>query len=111
MTGADSSVNFSRHYVRFHLPTSFITAFLICVLSLLYCSVSPSVLSPVAAFASSVEVVLILYTVIPMPLYLCIISGLVYSVLYEVIRNQWNSEEIAIVKLCLHLCVHIIGEL
>ena len=40
--------------------------------------------SPLGSFVTSVEVVLLLYTVIPLPLYMCVITGAVYTALYEV---------------------------
>lgn len=89
-----------RSYQRFYLPTSFLSMFLLCVISLLIFSLPTTPLircvtfrhnklkryrcSPLGCFITSVEVVLLLYTVIPLPLYMCVLTGAVYTILYEV---------------------------
>ncbi|XP_043567405.1 adenylate cyclase type 9 isoform X1 [Chiloscyllium plagiosum] len=79
-------------------------------------------LSPVGSFSICVEVLLLLYTVMPLPLYLCFIFGVCYSLLFEVLGYHLGSVEWpqppgsgqhllleATAKLFLHACVHAVG--
>ncbi|XP_032825987.2 adenylate cyclase type 9 isoform X1 [Petromyzon marinus] len=89
----------------------------------------PPDLSPVGSFAVCVEVLLLLYTAMPLPLYACALLGLSYSVLFEVVGQLWSTglllpnvsagwlsrahtEGLAatvVGKAFLHLCIHAIG--
>lgn len=101
---------FTEHlYMRFYVPASFLCTFLICVASLLFFSLQHPLVSPLGTFATSIEVILLLYTVIPLPFYVCIISGLVYSILFEILTVQNLQYEPWGVKFALHLCAHILG--
>ena len=67
---------------------------------------------PITSFCMSIEFLLLIYTVIPLPLYLCIIFGTTYSVIYEIlattflcIGGPWDI----VGKVLLHLCIHLIG--
>ncbi|PAV84983.1 hypothetical protein WR25_12905 [Diploscapter pachys] len=56
------------------------------------------------------EVVLLIYTVIPLPLYLCILIGAVYSILFELLnRNNAGLVESSYIKVVLHFGVHLLG--
>ncbi|XP_069761465.1 adenylate cyclase type 9 isoform X1 [Narcine bancroftii] len=78
-------------------------------------------LSPVGSFSISVEVLLLLYTVMPLPLYLCFLFGVSYSVLFELLGYHLDSVEWrrspgsqplaleALAKFFLHACVHAVG--
>ncbi|XP_078414913.1 adenylate cyclase type 9 isoform X1 [Cetorhinus maximus] len=79
-------------------------------------------LSPVGSFSICVEVLLLLYTVMPLPLYLCFLFGVSYSLLFEVLGYHLGSAEWpqpsdsgqhllleALAKLFLHVCVHAVG--
>uniref|UniRef100_A0A915Q461 adenylate cyclase n=1 Tax=Setaria digitata TaxID=48799 RepID=A0A915Q461_9BILA len=55
-------------------------------------------------------VVLLIYTVVPLPLYLCIFIGLIYSTLFEMIATDTvNYTDTLGVKLILHLGIHLLG--
>ncbi|KHN78186.1 Adenylate cyclase type 9 [Toxocara canis] len=55
-------------------------------------------------------VVLLIYTVIPLPLYLCILIGVVYSALFELLSaNSVEHKDTPGVKLILHLGIHLLG--
>ncbi|XP_078274124.1 adenylate cyclase type 9 [Rhinoraja longicauda] len=78
-------------------------------------------LSPVGSFSISVEVLLLLYTVMPLPLYLCFLFGVSYSLLFELLGYHLGSAEWlrvpgsqhlvleALAKFFLHACVHAVG--
>uniref|UniRef100_UPI00398EF31F adenylate cyclase type 9 isoform X1 n=1 Tax=Pristiophorus japonicus TaxID=55135 RepID=UPI00398EF31F len=83
-------------------------------------------LSPVGSFSICVEVLLLLYTVMPLPLYLCFLFGVSYSLLFELLGYHLGSAEWhrapgsghghsqhllleALAKVFLHACVHAVG--
>uniref|UniRef100_A0A8R1DHW5 Adenylate cyclase N-terminal domain-containing protein n=1 Tax=Caenorhabditis japonica TaxID=281687 RepID=A0A8R1DHW5_CAEJA len=102
----------AAQYQRFYMPTSFLCTFLICLVTLLIFSAEnqAAFMSPVASLATSFQVVLLIYTVIPLPLYLCILIGTIYSVLFEtLIKNKLGLEETGYIKLVLHVGVHLLG--
>lgn len=52
-----------------------------------------------------------MYTVIPLPLYLCILIGIIYSALFEILSYS-KPDNFVIpsgVKLALHGCIHLLG--
>nr|XP_005990723.1 PREDICTED: adenylate cyclase type 9 isoform X1 [Latimeria chalumnae] len=78
-----------------------------------------SCLSPVGSFSICVEVLLLLYTVMHLPLYLCVFLGILYSVLFETFGYSFSdclmSCKSTIIywevvgKALLHICIHAIG--
>lgn len=61
-------------------------------------------------YAFLMQVVLLIYTVIPLPLYLCILIGLIYSALFEMLAaNSMDYTDTPGVKLILHLGIHLLG--
>ncbi|KAI1721567.1 adenylate and guanylate cyclase catalytic domain-containing protein [Ditylenchus destructor] len=104
--------SWSVHYQRFYLPTSFLCIFLICMITLLIFSSLEPFMGPLASMATSIQVVLLIYTVIPLPLYLSLLIGVCYSCLFELLSNGTRNEEFAIrpgSKLALHACIHVLG--
>ncbi|VDM59378.1 unnamed protein product [Angiostrongylus costaricensis] len=102
----------SSQYQRFYMPTSFLCTFLICLVTLLiFSSDSKSAfMTPVASLATSFQVVLLIYTVIPLPLYLCTLIGIVYSCLFETLsRNRIAYGDTSHIHLVLHIGVHLLG--
>ncbi|CAM5143740.1 unnamed protein product [Eretmochelys imbricata] len=78
-------------------------------------------LSQVGSFSMCVEVLLLLYTVMHLPLYLSLFLGLSYSVLFETIGYHFSDEDCfaplgasviyweLLSKALLHICIHAIG--
>ncbi|GMS89568.1 hypothetical protein PENTCL1PPCAC_11743, partial [Pristionchus entomophagus] len=101
----------SAQYQRFYMPTSFLCTFLICVLTLVVLSdVTNPLMSPVGTFVTSIQVVLLIYTVIPLPLYLCIFISAVYSTLFELLSISRDMYiHLPYVRLALHIGVHMLG--
>ena len=104
---------YTRFYEKFYLVASLFASILICVAVLLTLIYTESDLSTIGAFTATVEVLLMMYSVIPMPLYVCVtISGL-YSVLFEVLtalQNRFMQKPIFLVgKILLHVCIHLMG--
>lgn len=96
-------------------------ALIISSFSLLFIMVSSSNtvpdITPVGQYSLCVEILLIIYTVIPLPLYVCVMICTIYSIVFESLSaaldfRDSNSVEIApgiMVRVLLQLCVHFIG--
>lgn len=65
-----------------------------------------SILTPVGDFSLCIEILMIMYTVIPLPLYVCVLLGILYSVMFELLIG--SSFALGARILC-HICVHLIG--
>ncbi|KAK9508596.1 hypothetical protein O3M35_006123 [Rhynocoris fuscipes] len=91
-------------YRRYTLPVSIVISLSMCLLSIASVSKSP-VLSPASDFAICIEILMLIYTVIPLPLYLCVIMGGLYSFLFEVLGTGFALP----VRIFSHICVHLIA--
>lgn len=104
---------YTKYYRKMYLLTSIFVSLLTCCGILLTLLFTDSDLSTIGAFTSSVEVLLMMYSVIPMPLFLTLSIGLVYSILFEVLtalQNQYMQATVFIAgKILLHLCIHLMG--
>ncbi|XP_050950475.1 adenylate cyclase type 9 [Labeo rohita] len=136
---------FSRPYSRFYNHTSFLLTVIMFGItlapqtqtahfahfdvqkpgnqSLLPMSQNAPCISPVGTFSLCMEVLLLLYSVLHLPLYMSVLLGLLYSVLYEalgwlhlaqMVDSYIESERSDLSwlgpgKVLLHLCAHIIG--
>ncbi|XP_070552629.1 adenylate cyclase type 9-like [Ptychodera flava] len=106
---------------RSMLVTSLLLSITLCALTLGTIAYYPkSPVSNVGMFAVCVEILLMMYTVIPMPLFVAVLLGALYSILYEVLyyvnrRNMtpviYGHQEfiMAISKAFLHICIHLMG--
>ncbi|KAL3097460.1 hypothetical protein niasHS_003908 [Heterodera schachtii] len=105
----------SVHYQRFYLVLAFLCTFLLCLTTLLIFSSTDPFMGPLASMATSIQVVLLVYTVIPLPLYLCILICAIYSLLFELLSSpQSPSSSLTALlrpgtKAALHFCVHLLG--
>ena len=70
-------------YERHVLPTSLTLSLLLCGLLLATFAVEKPDVSLVGTFGACLEVVLLMYTFIPMPLFVCVPLGLLLSLTYE----------------------------
>lgn len=104
---------YTKYYQKMYLYTSIFVSLLTCCGILLTLAYKESDLSTIGAFTSSVEVLLMMYSVIPMPLSLVILLGFIYSVIFEVLtalQNQFMQAPVFIAgKVLLHLCIHVMG--
>uniref|UniRef100_A0A0K0F5Q4 adenylate cyclase n=1 Tax=Strongyloides venezuelensis TaxID=75913 RepID=A0A0K0F5Q4_STRVS len=105
---------YSIHYQRFYMPTSFLCTFLIFITTqLIFSQQTSPIMGPVATLTTSIQVVLLVYTVIPLPLYVSIIFTLIYSILYEILTRQQlylKDNDIPFgVRMLLHICIHLLG--
>ncbi len=133
---------FSRPYARFYNHTSFLLTVIMFGITLApqtqtaqfayfdnqkagNQSLLPTApcISPVGTFSLCMEVLLLLYSVLHLPLYVSVLLGLLYSVLYEALGwlhlaqmdgSYVGSERSDLIwlgpgKVLLHLCAHFIG--
>uniref|UniRef100_A0A7G3AC91 Adenylate cyclase type 9 n=1 Tax=Lutzomyia longipalpis TaxID=7200 RepID=A0A7G3AC91_LUTLO len=94
----------------------------ICLLSLLFVTLSGRTFSALGHFATCIEVILLIYTLMPLPLWQCVSISVLYSILFETLHFTFqnfyysSSQEdsnlscrVIIVRCLLHLCVHMVG--
>ncbi|KAI8486763.1 Adenylate cyclase type 9 [Branchiostoma belcheri] len=111
-------LTFTKLYERFFSYMSLILTVALFSVSLAAVGFSEGwIISSVGAFMICVEILIMLYTVIPMPLYLSVVSGVMYSVGFQIIvgvTNQEIGQELSlpvqiITKILMHLCIHLVG--
>ena len=86
MVSAVLYLTHTDYYKTYVLPISLGVASTLCVLSLLFLAIVPPYidgLTLVGHFALCSEILLLIYTVLPMPLYACVGISTVYSFLFE----------------------------
>ena len=103
----------SDGYRRVSIATSLLLSLLLCGMVLAPFSFDESDISPVGTFAASLEILLLLYTYIPLPLAAAVFLGVSYSVVYEVLvaisfKCMCSAKFIAY-KGLLHLFIHLLG--
>ncbi|KFD63408.1 hypothetical protein M514_08325 [Trichuris suis] len=97
-------------YCRLYVPTSVFCICLVAVSSVFVFMVEKPALTPLARFALSVEVVLLIYTVIPLPMYLCVVLALAFSILFEELRlSPTSSYRPRGVMFSFYTLAHILG--
>ncbi|KAL8561599.1 hypothetical protein ACOMHN_024834 [Nucella lapillus] len=100
-------------YERFVMHTSLLLSFLLCGLLLASFASEESDISLIGTFAGSMEILLLFYTFIPMPLYVCAPLGILYSVAYECLVvyrfDAMKDAEFVLSKVLLHLSLHLLG--
>lgn len=109
-------VTYQRFY-RVHTTfVSAVTAVCMCGTSLvLLMFTSVELFSQLGHFSICIEIILLIYTVIPMRLWQNCLLAVTYSILFEVGSLQYlrhNTEanhKILILRALLHLCVHMVG--
>ncbi|XP_058176624.1 adenylate cyclase type 9 [Anopheles ziemanni] len=114
-------------------------AVLLCMFSLFLLLLTREALSPLGHFSICIEIVMLIYTIIPLPLWLCCTITMTYSVCFEVLsflhqtHYDYNSRpngspllgsaaqtaarlttdtfvyKIMLIRVLIQLCVHLIG--
>lgn len=88
MIAAVLYLTYTDYYNSYVLPTSLGVASTLCFLSLLFLAMVPphvDGLTLVGHFALCSEILLVIYTVLPMPLYVCVAISTVYSFMFELL--------------------------
>lgn len=103
---------YSRHYSK----ASMAYAIVLCLVTLLrffyqHSALPSDAMSSVGSFCSLLEVILLLYNLLPLPLYLAVCTSILYSVVYEALflwKTVAPSVEFVVGKIFLHVCVHLV---
>ena len=108
---------YTSSYRRFVLPLSVAVTVILCVCDLLAFAAQPDLphktdISAVGTFVWSIEIILLMYTLIPMPLYVCVLIGTLYSIVFEVVAasvGDMDTVYYIIGRGLLHVCIHAVG--
>jgi len=109
--------SYTSSYRRFVLPLSVAVTVALCVCDLLAFAAQPDLphktdISAVGTFVWSIEIILLMYTLIPMPLYVCVLAGTLYSIVFEVVAaSVGDLDTVSYVagRGLLHVCIHAVG--
>lgn len=104
-------------FYRVHTTfVSIITTIILCGTSLtLVKFTSIELFSPLGHFSMCIEIILLIYTMIPFRLWQNCLLAAIYSILFEIgsfRSNDFNTSvtyKIMIMRLMMHVCVHLIG--
>ncbi|XP_052793166.1 adenylate cyclase type 9-like isoform X2 [Mya arenaria] len=114
LIGVVIGFTYTKYYQRFYLATSVIVSIIIyagIILSMVVYTKSD--LSTIGSFTATIEILLMMYSVIPMPLFLTIAMGGCYSIVLEVLtarQNMYMQAPVFIAgKILLHFCIHLMG--
>lgn len=119
-------ITFTNVYKMYTLKLSLAIAIALCTLSLSLVALTTQTsygrsgaaniadVSQSGHFTICIEILLIIYTVTPLPLYICVIIGVLYSIIFEILNIFLHtSDEFAypgfLIRILLHVCVHVIG--
>ncbi|KAH8303114.1 hypothetical protein KR059_000425, partial [Drosophila kikkawai] len=106
--------------------TSAVTALLLCGASLAFLTYTGRAFSPLGHFAICLEIVLLIYTALPMPLWLGASIAISYSIAFEMVSHMVigcsgihggaggagagdPSNKILVLRIMAHLSVHLVG--
>ncbi|XP_074650513.1 adenylate cyclase type 9-like [Tubulanus polymorphus] len=105
-------VTYTKYYRKFYLIVSIMISLLLCAVLLgSFHSKDPDI-SGVGSFTGSIALIIMMYTVIPMPLFLSVLIGGCYSVGFEVLSiftHGMNESQLIVGRILMHICIHIIG--
>ncbi|KAL9879821.1 adenylyl cyclase 13E isoform 2-T2 [Glossina fuscipes fuscipes] len=108
-------------YRAHHVATSATTAAILCAASLIFLTCTKRAFSPLGHFAICLEIVLLIYTALPMKLWLSASIAVTYTVLFEIVTHvvvanhavhghaSEFSYKILTLRILCHLCVHLVG--
>ena len=108
---------FSRIYSRLVFVTSVVLIVVLCTMCLLTFATDAAPLSPSAQFTIACEILVLMYTAIPLKLYACFLIGVLFSVAFETFsclpaRDDATDAELVqyvIGRALLQVCVHLLG--
>lgn len=103
----------TKIYTQQKLLMSVLLTLVLCSSSLLYYVFATNAdMSLIGIFVGSVEIITLLYTFIPMPLYFCMIVGVTYSVVFETfsaVLTPMSDWRLVAGRILLHAAVHFLG--
>ena len=105
---------FTKFYQKYWLLASIITPLLtagVCLLS--FINIEAQHVSQVGLFSCVIAVLLLIYTLLSLPLYICVIIGVGFSTAFEMlwVLTHGGAFDVKILaaRIILHLCIHMVG--
>ncbi|XP_055913952.1 adenylate cyclase type 9 isoform X5 [Eupeodes corollae] len=101
--------------------TSALTAIILCTASLGFLSFTSNAFSPLGHFAICLEIILLIYTAVPMTLWLSAVIAVTYSILFETLSQlvagnaavhgtySEHCYKVLILRILLQFSVHLVG--
>lgn len=110
-------ITYSKYYKNYSNLISGCVGIIIIITSLCFLIYAFETFSPLGHFAICIEIIYIIYTVVPLPLWQSAIITVLYSTVFEILtfylQNDKDIEifnyKSIIIRLVLQLCVHLIG--
>ncbi|KAF5308267.1 hypothetical protein FQR65_LT06260 [Abscondita terminalis] len=117
-------ITFREFFNAFMLFTSIGISIILCALSITFVMIfsikfssalnkAATKMSPVGHFSMCIEILLLIYTIMPLRLYISITIGVLYSILFELLTwlmYDGDYELIAIIgRILVQFCIHLIG--
>lgn len=115
-------VTYTKFYDIHMLTLSLTVALVMCILNLSFLillsikfaeDAIETNISPAGHFSLCTEILLLIYTVIPLRLYMSITIGVLYSIAFELLTWVLYDQDYAVltvlVRLLCHFCIHLIG--
>lgn len=108
-------LSYQKFYRKHTIIVSSMTASALSIGSLiLLATTNDTILSALGHFSICIEIVLLIYTVIPLRLWQNCAFALIYSILFELIAvMQLDSDEVngkvLLLRCLMHVCVHLVG--
>ena len=105
---------YSKLYPKYWLLASIITPLLtagVCLLS--FINIEAQDVSQVGLFSCVIAVLLLIYTLLSLPLYICVFLGAGFSTAFELLWVLTHGGDfdvkILVTRIILHLCIHMVG--
>ena len=105
---------FSKWYPKYWLLASIITPLLtagVCLLSFIH--IEAAHVSQVGLFSCVIAVLLLIYTLLSLPLYICVFLGAGFSTAFELlwVLTHGGAFDVKILatRIILHICIHMVG--
>lgn len=106
-------LSYAKFY-RIHTTlVSFVTVAMLCGTSLIIPEfISADLFSPLGHFCICIEIILLIYTMIPLRLWQNCSTAAIYSILFEIGYLRTSPDvgcRVLMMRIMLHLCVHLVG--
>lgn len=121
LTGVLLWLTYSTFYRAHPTSVSACTAIALCVTSLCFLTLTSDAFSPLGHFAICVEIVLLIYTVIPLHLWQNVGIAAIYSIAFEILTHLLGNNyyfstkpvgfcyKILVLRILLQISVHLVG--
>lgn len=108
-------LTYTKYYRIYSYLISLVVAISISVTTLCFLGFAFTAFSPLGHFAICIEIIFIIYTVIPLPLWQCSFITIIYSITFEILTyllqnyDQTLNYKLVIIRILLQFGIHLIG--